>query len=96
MSETDDEMSRRAELSAANLKKMATIGFVLDIVVSAVLIIFREELGLGELAFLVAALIAGWGLVLYLVFPKLPVWGLRECRARLEDSAKAWEMNEKK
>ncbi len=86
MAELDDLLDKRAELSAANLRRTTMIGFGLDLVVAGALVIFKDTLGVGDIAYFVAAILVFWGFTMLLIFPRLPGWGLRQYRKRLESA----------
>gem|GEM_PF-1692775 len=56
------------------------IGFALDLVVAGLLVVFKDALKLGDVIYVVAAVLVSWGLVMMLLFPRLPRWGLQRYR----------------
>lgn len=73
----DDELMKKAERSAENLRWIGRLGLISDVAVAVVIIAFKDSLEIGDIAYVIAALLVASGLALLFIFPRLP-----EIRAR--------------
>jgi uncharacterized MAPEG superfamily protein len=96
MSEMDGMLEKRAELSAANLRRTTMIGFVMDVIVAVLFIVLKDTIGIGDIAYVVASLLVAWGLLMLLIFPRLPGWGLRRYRRKLGLIDQKWDEEKEK
>ena len=95
MAEMEDR-ARRAELSAAYLRRMSILWIISDVAIASLIILFRDSLQLGDLAYFVGAFIVVSGIVLAIIMPKLPLWGLKRDQRRMESVDQKWNEIEKK
>jgi len=91
-----DEPTRIAVRSAANLRRMTKLGFALDIVVALILILFKDGLQIGDLAYFIAGLLVASGFVMLIFIPKLPEMSLRRYERNLELVDEKWNKIQKK
>jgi len=69
---TGTESEAELEQRSANLRKVATVGLAGDLMVAALLVLMKDSLGLGDVTYLIAALLAASGICLFVFLPRIP------------------------
>lgn len=85
-----EERARRAELSAALLRRMSILWIISDVAFASFIILLRDSLQLGDLAYFVGTVMVVSGIVLAIIMPKLPLWGLKREQRRMESVHEKW------
>ncbi len=91
MAETDDLMEKKAEQSSANLRRLLWFGFAGDVVISIILVLMKDTMGLGDMVYYLALYLVVAGLAMLVFLPKLPMISLNRMRREREQKAKELE-----